>query len=291
MKFKTLINWLLTITALITPLTRGISQIDTLKLKFEINALTSEEKIQTYLNRVFKMDQTYRSDRTKIYLDLERLISISYFINKYGYPTKGKYGLASNAPRLVWIHNKFHALRKLAFPIILKGFQANEIDEKEIRTYYLKNIYQSQFYDTNNVVLPLDELFQILELNVSNTISIKELILNIDEIKKLNSIQKKDSRTWDPPTFSKEVLLNGVRTPMTYKGDAVEIFTLQNCKIYFQKLYADHSAERKELIKIGEDQYKYKGRETDKYFEVNAEGDLLYRNKEMIITTYKKHLY
>ncbi len=41
-------------------------------------------------------------------------------------------------------------------------------------------------------------------------------------------------------------------------------------------------------MKIGEKKFKFKNQQTDRYFEIDPEGNLLYRNTEEVFDLYKK---
>src|SRR5688572_4922844 len=122
-------------------------QPDTLRIKHEVDELTDQNSIQKYLDHIVKEDQLYRGDMTNISLDIEHLISLSYFNNNHAYPTKEVYGQSANSMRLVWIHVPFHDMRRLSFPLIHKAFIAGLISENDLRTYYLQRLYEDRFDD------------------------------------------------------------------------------------------------------------------------------------------------
>ena len=268
--------------------TKAVSQPDTMIYKKQIESLTDHASIQMYLDTIFKRDQHYRGNHDITLLDLENLISMSYFINRFGYPTNEEYGDASNVAWLIWIHNSYLGLRRLTFPIILNAFESGQISEALLRSYYLKHLYLERFEDDKINEIALPELFKLLELNTSDVISIEALISYMEERRKFNSQPKKEVLRWYGEELSKWATVNGERKWCTSRGSPVEIITLANCKIYFRKDNVDHSAEPYELMKIGEKKFKFKNRETDRYFEIDADGNLLYRDTEEVFDLYKK---
>lgn len=264
------------------------AQIDTARLRQEIDALHDNAAIQAYLTKINKKDQKYRGEQTSLTIDFENLISISYFLNKFPYPKEEQYGNSAKAPRYIWVHVPFESLDRISFPLVLKAFKANEIDEKLLRDYFLRRLYEYKFDDDKLNDTPLDRLFSLLELNTSDQIPIRELVIEIEKIKSLRNQAKKEVWKWHDAEKSKTITANGERVPISYKTPPVEIFTLENCAVYFRKVILDNSYEPKELIKIGTDKYKFKDRQTDKYFEIDESGNLLYRNATEIFDEHKK---
>jgi hypothetical protein len=265
------------------------SQPDTLLYKRQIESLTDHISIQTYLDTIFKRDQTYRNDQTTISIDLENLISISYFVNKYGYPSIEDFGETSSmAPRLIWVHNSFRELRRLSFPLILKGFESGQINENSLRTNLLRPLYAERFDDDKHKIIPLPELFELLDLNTSDTISIKALIISMAEIRKFYSQSKKEVLTWNAAEKGKWATVNGEQKWLTYKTNPVEFITYESCKMFYHKIHIDNSHEPQELQKIGDRKFKIKNQQTDKYFEIDPDGNLLYRNKDEVFDFHKK---
>ena len=265
-----------------------VSQPDTMIYKKQVENLTDYASIQTYLDTIYKRDQQYRGDDAITLLDLENLISISYYFNSFEYPSEEVFGEASMAPRLIWIHNSYLGLRRLSFPLILKAFQSGQISEDLLRSRYLRILYAEQFDDDKINEIALAELFELLELNTSNHISIESMIRYMEERRKFNSQPKKEVLRWYGAEKSKWVTENGEKKWWTTRGSPVEIITLENCKIYFRKDHVDHSAEPYELIKIGEKKFKFKNQQTDRYFEIDTDGNLLYRNADEVFDLYKK---
>jgi hypothetical protein len=267
---------------------KALSQPDTMTYKRQVEALTDHASIQAYLDTIFKRDQTYRGDQAVTLYDLENLLSISYYVNAYGYPSPEAFGDASYAPRLIWIHNSFLSLRRLSFPLILKAFESGQISESDLRSYYLKNLYADRFDNDDIKDMPLPELYKLLDLNTSGTISILDLITVMEEKRKFNSLPKKEVLKWYGAEKSNWVNENGERKFWTTRGSPVEIITFENCKIYFRIAHGDRSYEPRELQKIGENKFRFKGRQSDKFFQIDADGNLLYRNEQEVFDFHLK---
>ena len=267
---------------------RGVSQPDTMIYKKQIENLTDHASMQMYLDTIFKRDTNYRGNEAITLLDLENLISISYYFNAFGYPSEEDFGFVSMAPRSIWIHNSYLGLRRLSFPLILKAFESRQINEARLRSYYLKHLYLERFAEDEINEIALPELFKLLELNTSDVISIEALISYMEERRTFNSQPKKEVVRWYGEELSKWATVNGERKWCTTRGSPVEIITLENCKLYFRKDNVDHSAEPYELMKIGEKKFKFKNRQTDRYFEIDPDGNLLYRDAVEVFDLYKK---
>jgi len=281
---KTALRYIL----ILCSLSGAVSQPDTMTYKRQIESLTDHASIQAYLDTIFKRDQTYRGDQAVTLYDLENLLSISYYVNAYGYPSLEAFGDASYAPRLIWIHNSFLSLNRLSFPLILKAFESEQISESDLRSYYLKNMYADRFDDDNIKDMPLPELYKLLDLNTSGTISILDLITVMEEKRKFNSLPKKEVLKWYGAEKSNWVNENGERKWWTTRGSPVEIITFENCKIYFRKVHIDNSYEPRELQKIGENKFRFKDRQSDKFFEIDDDGNLLYRNEQEVFDFHLK---
>lgn len=265
-----------------------VSQPDTMLYKKQVEYLMDQSSIQSFLDTLFIRDSFYRGELASDMFDLENLISISYYVNRYGYPSYDDFGEASKTPWMIWKHTKYNSLRILSFPLILKGYQAGEISEDLMKNYLLKAVYKDHFDNNDYKHIPYEDLYTLLGLNIGELISIESLITKMKEIRLLNSTPKKEVLRWYGEELSKWVTENGERKWWTTRGAPVEIITLENCKIYFRKDNVDHSAEPYELMKIGEKKFRYKNRETDKYFEIDPNGNLLYRDAEEVFDLYKK---
>jgi hypothetical protein len=260
--------------------------VDTLELKKEIDQISNKEGIQAYLDKLYEEDQAYRGRQTSDSLDYRHLLSVSYFINRFGYPKVEDFGRSANAPWLVWIHNKHSELNRLAFPVILQGFLAREIPEEEIRTYYLDGLYQSKFADERYRSLALKELFAICEVATGPKIDIQKMILAKQEIDRFYQIPVKWEYYYQDENTTQTYALNGQELEATFEGETIRLFELENGRIYLEPVYPDGSGEPFEVVAAG-NIYRRKGQAGDLYYEV-TENQLSKRTSRFIITTYLK---
>ena len=264
------------------------SQPDTMIYKRQVEKLTDHSSIQSFLDTLFKRDSFYRGELANNLLDLENLIAISYYVNRYGYPSYDDFGEASKTPWMIWRHTKFNSLRIMSAPLIIKGYQAGEISEDLMRNYLLKVVYNDRFDNDDYKYLPYEEIYTLLGLNTDEFISIEALITKMKEIRLLNSQPKKEILRWKGAEKAKWITANGERVWFQYKTSPVEIMTFENCKTYFRKITIDNSSEYDLLQKIGEGKFRFVNQQTDKYFEIDPEGNLLYRNDKEVFDLYKK---
>ena len=264
-------------------------QTDTLKLKQEIDNLADQTAIQNYLKKIYEEDQKYRGNKTIDSLDFEHLISISYFINKFGHPKYSTYGKVSRAPSLVWIHNKYQVIKKEAFPIILKGFLNREIKEFDLRDYYLRVLYNYISDNSDHKTIELPELFKLLKLNTGPNINIEKLIREKERLEALYNQPKNILGKWKQKSESSFLDFEGKPFEVVINFDPVQIYSTKNGQYFFHAHYSDNSHEPRELQVLENGKFKYMYQQTDKYFEINPEGDLLYISGEKtILKHYKK---
>jgi len=103
------------------------AQIDTLRLKNEVEDLTDFDVKLRFLTKIEKEDQAFRGKQTNDSLDLEHLISMAYFVNEFGYPSSKTFGEPACAAWLTWIHQKNRNIDLLSSSIIVKGFFGRRI--------------------------------------------------------------------------------------------------------------------------------------------------------------------
>jgi hypothetical protein len=258
--------------------------IDTLELKNEIDQISNKEGIQAYLDHLFEMDQAYRGRQTNGSLDYRHLLSVSYFINRFGYPKREDFGRSANALWLVWIHNKHSELSRLAFPIILKGFQAREISEEELRTYFLKGLYQSKFVDEHYRSLPLNELFSICEVASGEQIDIQKMIAAKQQVDHFYQLPVKWEQYYKARNTSNTYTMKGHEVEAIVEGETIRLFALENGSIYLHRLLIDGSSEPFEVVPSG-NIYRRKGQQGDLFYEIQ-EDRLIKRTSNLNITTY-----
>ena len=205
-------------------------KIDTIKAKIRIQNLNDIKSHKDFWKNIEYIDQFYRGSKAVDSIDANNIILVSYYLNKFGYPERSLLGNPSSIISMVWIHSKYSSIDKLTFPIILQGYLKKEITEKDLRTYYIRNLYLEKFNDNGFRFKSLKELFQALELNVEKNINIKKIV---EELDYYNNLKK-----------SKIVI---GQWKMEY--DIVQIFKGSNNQYFFQKLYRDGSYEPK-LLKL-----------------------------------------
>ncbi len=263
-----------------------LQNFDTIQIKKQIDVLVGANAIQTYLHEILAEDQIFRGNKTNDSLDILHLISISYFINKFGYPDKKEYGDDARAPWVIWVHNH-RRLCILSFPIILKGFLSGQIREADLREYYLRTIYTYQFDDEDYLKMPLKELFEKLKLNTSKTILIDQLLNEAAEIQVFKNKPREVIGRWKSEGTSKIYEVQGEKLNMKFEGERVEIIKLQSGETFFCKLSSDGSIEPRELYLAKENEYRFKHLKTDNFLSVSAEK-LIIRNCTSILKEYKK---
>jgi hypothetical protein len=281
-------NSILVLFIWLTSITFCISQPDTIVIKQRIDSLTTPEARKKYLNDLLEMDQAYRGDDVKVSHDMDNLVSVAYYLNTHGYPDKATYGDAYKILPLIFIHTSYDALTRLAFPLVYKTFQAKYTSETQVRTYYLRPLYELKFENEDYKTIPLEKLFSELDLNTTDQIPLPALINRINEIIAFKKSKKTEVLKFKAPFHEKEVTVNGTKVKMAMKTSPAEVFTLEDGRIYFHKISIDRSYEPQELIRIGENKFKFRDQETFNYLEIDAEGNLLYRNQGEVIDLYKK---
>ncbi len=264
------------------------AQPDTIVLKKEIEALQSPEARKIFLDNLLPLDQSYRGENVKVSQDMENLVSISYYLNTYGLPDESTYGDAYKILPLIFVHTSYDALKKLAFPLVNLPFQEKYISETQLRTYYLKPLYQRKFEDEGNKTMPLDKLFNELDLNTTDHISLPVLISTINDIIRFKKARKTEVLKFRAPYHEKEVNVNGNKVMIAVKTSPAEVFTLEDGSIFFHKISVDRSYEPQELIAIGDKKFRFKDRKTYNYLEIDGEGSLIYRSQSEVIDVYKK---
>ncbi len=274
-----------TILILLIPFLSISQEVDTLKLKREVEKLSDISSMKKYLKRIYDEDQKYRGRRANHKLDYEHLISISYFTNKFGYPKKKDYGDVSSVGWLVWKHNNHRALSRISFPIIHKGFMAREINETDLRTYHIYFLYAEKYDDEKYLSMPLKELFEICNVNTNQNIPISDIIETKMSIDSLDEIETVSISTWKSEDISKTYLLNGDSIKRVYTGETFKLIQKVNGKKYIQRVTIDNSSYPQEVLEIDRNKYKYKDQETKKYFEF-IPGKMIHRTEKKILKEY-----
>ena len=232
-------------------------KIDTIKAKIRIQNLNDIKSHKDFWKNIEYIDQFYRGSKAVDSIDANNIILVSYYLNKFGYPERSLLGNPSSIISMVWIHSKYSSINKLTFPIILQGYLKKEITEKDLRTYYIRNLYLEKFNDNGFRFKPLKELFQALEVNVEKKINIKKIV---EELDYYNNLKK-----------SKIVI---GQWKMEYYD--VQIFKGSNNQYFFQKLYRDGSYEPK-LLKLVDNMtnhFKFANIISSNFFKIAKDNSL-----------------
>jgi len=160
-------------------------------LTLEIQFLKSDADKKTYLEEIFKTDQSLRQGQTseiiqtygkasqqyqKFIADFDRtdslnLVKVEKFIKHFGYPNPEKLGeLAAQTPWAVIHHARSYETRVKHFKTLQKAYQDGHIDSGAF-SLFLERIYNLKFrqryiiegkYNPQNQI---DSLIKLLELN------------------------------------------------------------------------------------------------------------------------------
>lgn len=195
-----------------------IAQVDTLKLIQKVNSLTDLESHVLFWNEIDKSDQTHRGEIADEELDFNNLILVSYYLNKFGYPKRNLCGINSIVINPIWIHNKYPILKRFSFPIILQGFKANEIPEKDIRNYFLQTLYLMEYDDNDIKTKPLSVLFKSLKLNTSAKIDINTLCEAFDSCRKFELSPRELLGEWKEMMSVRYMKMKRILLKCTLKG-------------------------------------------------------------------------
>lgn len=153
----------------------------------EIDDLTTQYQKQSYLESIFKSDQTLRELCTKLILtngfdsiehkncirennkiDAINLLKIEYFLEKYGYPSKSVYGeIAAFTPFLIIHHSDSKEARFRNFKYLNNAYHNQDIKESSF-LLYLNRFYRMTYgepFNKNKEVDEVSALIDILELN------------------------------------------------------------------------------------------------------------------------------
>ena len=153
----------------------------------EIDDLTTQYQKQSYLESIFKSDQTIREIcaglivangldsiehknciRENNEIDAINLLKIEYFLEKYGYPSKSVYGeIAAYTPFLIIHHSDSKEARFRNFNYLNNAYHNQDIKESSF-LLYLNRFYRMTYgkpFNKNTEVDEVSALIDILELN------------------------------------------------------------------------------------------------------------------------------
>lgn len=261
-------------------------QIDTSAVKLHIESLSSFAAKKQFLINIYDEDQKYRGPQTNDSLDYIHLIAVSFYVNAFGYPAEKDFGQYAAAPWLVWVHQKYSEIDKISFPVIRNGFLSGQIKEYDLRTYFLRTLYQRKFDDAGYKTMPLKDLFKVCDVHITNKIAIAQIIQKQAEINLFNQLEIKNISQWKVEDKVKSYSYNNKPVTTKLEGPTIKLFEMADNKKYLLHVYADGSGEPIEIVYINDTCFKYKYQKTDKYFEF-IQNKLIYKNGKEVIEVYE----
>ena len=273
-----------TLTSLIS-----FSQIDTIKIAKRINTIKTLAEHQKYWEEIRYRDQKFRGSKAIPSYDEENMVSVCMYFNKFGYPNTKKMGYARGSMDMVWIHNISNEVGRHTFPILLAGLNTKELPEDNIRTYYLKGMYNLYYDDELYGERPLDEIYKALNLNLSPTVDIAKLVSLINDFHEFKKLPKTIICKW-MEGGGKDTIESNLNT-YVFNNAAIksEIYKLKDGRIFLHKYYNDYSFDPKELVVINKSasKFRYKNSLTKTYLEITKSGNLVYYDKNGV--EYRRH--
>lgn len=237
------------------------AQVDTTQLKLAVSQIQSIEHHNEFWQNLYDRDQTFRNVKTSKINDLENLISASYYLKRFGYPSEDI--KAGRIMPYIWVHISYPKVKQVAFPIILAGFQDGQISEKDLRTYYVRNMHWRKFFNEKNRTKALNVLFADLNLNVENSICISDILSAYNESEKFLNQNFETIGHWANP-----------------KGDTtLKILKSEDGEYYYHDLYSDGSYYPEKVIQDKEYPSLYRNCvKPEFYFGIQPNGDVTVKN-------------
>lgn len=266
-------------------------QLDTLLISARIKGLTTLEDHKKFWKDIYDKDQHYRGKLTRLEIDDENLVTVSYYLNRFGYPNSKILGKESSIILMVWIHNRSTSIDKLTFPLVLEGLKAKEIDDKNFREYYLLSVYQSSYDDDDYKDKPFPIIFKRLGVNISNSINIEKLVSSIDEYHKFCKEPKEIIGLWKESDGKYTINFKGEPLHYSIPGSKVIIYKHFDGRLFIEILYPDQSYDPLELKIKNKDpfQFEFKNKHTTSYYEINNNGSLYFKDGNgKVVNEYKK---
>lgn len=265
----------------------GISQVDTLALKKQIDQIGTEKNHIDFWDFVFERDQNmFQSDHLEK-INIENLVLVSYYLNKFGYPDINILGDKAKILNMVWVHNKYDEVKKLTYPIILQGYLKKEISEFNLREYFLRILYQNYFHDHGHMTKSLSEIYRDIQPNLTGHINVYAFVQYYTEQEKYFSGDKITLGTWKSDDIQYTGTLNGNSFSHTLPGSRMTINKMPDGKYFFQILVSGQSIEPKELKLLNEEStsFQFSRFQNEGSYEITGNGDLLFRDEKGNITT------
>lgn len=254
-------------------------QVDTAAIRRTIPTSDEFFQHQKFWDNIYFRDQELLSSPEHERINEENLVAVSMYFNRFGYPDYQRLGKRSKIIEMVWVHTSSIAFKLIAVPIMIRCFTSGANTEMEYREYFLRILYQNFYDDKGNMTLPLDSVYQRLNISDSDTISIPGLIKAFDyyHVQK-SSIKDLVGEWWTAPR-SKDYYLNGDTIKVNFDQTRITISKTRDDN-YYMHLYSKKGniMEPSELaLKAGSPlQYKETLKVTNKYWKITTTGDLIY---------------
>lgn len=266
------------------------AQLDTTSLKKRVTSINTAREHFEFWEYIHNRDQELRRSSAILQIDQENLIQVAYYLNLFGYPDPAIAGKKSSIINYVWIHNRSFELKKITFPIIHQAYLSQTINEKDLREYFLRVLYQRYFDDGGNYSRPLGTIFKELEVNLSGRINIPELMDMLVNYNKFIEEKKDTIGIWRSANYLDTFLVANKKIIKKIQGNTAMIYKSEDHKIYFMNVYKDSSYDPAELVEVNDKgTYRNKERVTTDYYQITREGDLKYWDDEgrRVITYFK----
>jgi len=235
--------------------------VDTIAISTRIDNIKTKEDAKEFLSEVWEIDQRHRGTRTNDSIDLVNLFKVSFYLNRFGFPTAKEFGELSVMPEHVYVHVANRHLKRLAFNIVWEGYKHGEITEKDLRTRHISGISNCLEEVTYLERTPFKILFEDLEIEPSNNIAIERMLAKLEDSHLHHSFSVKSQ--WQSKDIVKEYLVNNETIEMTFPGEILEIQSDENLKLY-HRTTTTNTAEPRELKQVNENEYIFVDCEKEK---------------------------
>ena len=268
------------------------SQVDTNKLKGLVPGNYDLIKHKEFWNYIYKRDQDMRNSPKIETIDEENLILVSYYFNHFGYPDNLRIGNKANIINMVWVHNRYTEIDKICAPILMEGYRQKAIKEELYREYYLRGLYQTKFDDDGYKSKSLESLYNELDIHAATKLPIELIVMKFQEFQNLESDTAQIIGTWLTPSYSDTNEINGKLMIAKTESIRVSIYQSSNQKLYLKYYYSDNFKEPTELERTQQNKNRFieKNVSSERFYEINSKGNLIYNNpKANIRIEFKKN--
>lgn len=263
---------------------------DTTKLKIIIASLSTPVQHKNLWDKLHQLDQNLAQKAGNHDSLFERnLILTCMYINKFGFPNPKICGDKGYIASYIWVHTKYLDIEKFTFPIILQGYKSGIIEHNDMMNYYISGIYSQEFdikedYQNTN----LDFLYTKLQVNLSDTININELITRLSAFHAFEKGRRNNLGIWQIYTPRDTLRYNGLVIPRGGDGEKCQMFQHENKKHYFGFLDSTQEYKEIEFINSKRTKFKVKNYHGVEYYEILQNGDITWFRKHNMIIIMKK---